>query len=411
MDKYNDDNIFSSIRDVFFILFSLIIFSPFTASGIIQLKYILVLCVIWNILAIVSNTEAYVSVLCKYIHFIFIISSFVFLYYFYYKRFLFSPLFTFAMMTVYYNHTQLKYSQLHINIVLIFYLLVGVYSSYQYTVTPALARILAAGDLTITSQYVSFFSANYSLVFMIGVTTFITLYNMLNTKNNLWVLVVIFSLYFLYKSQYMTSLLVAIVGIIITLMLKIKSRYFKIFISIFLISGVVIYFFNLSKDIFIYFYSLERYISSDTIRWRYLSLFDFLFYEEQTGALLNRSNLFILSWETFMKYPLFGIGNSGVIRQTIGNHSSILDLLAYNGIFLFIIYIFQFFVIIYFSCKRICVKSEKHYYIFVIALFLCFSFINIGFTKDLLYFMIVIVPMMLNITSENEKHSIIIHDV
>lgn len=85
------------------------------------------------------------------------------------------------------------------------------------------------------------------------------------------------------------------------------------------------------------FYGLEHIIANEEYQFRLKSIGDALSGVGETYV-VNRSELYWKSWNTFLQNPIFGMGRydlevSQVMIDKVGGHSMIFDLLAVNGLF------------------------------------------------------------------------------
>lgn len=395
--KVGFDNKLNFVRDAFFFIFSFYIFSPFASVGFISFKWAIILCFIWNMLAYIASPKLYLYIIIKYANLFLLISLCFLIYYFFNKRLIFIPIYTYVVMSLYYNYVDKKFIKIHLLLITFYILAIGLYSTYLYISTPNLARILASGDISRTSNYVGFFTANYVSNTLLGFFIIILSGLAIKNKSLFLIIYIIIALYCICKAQYMTVIALVVLGILLNCYFDTKNIKIKLFMLF-----MVIMLFNLNKlnllqeNIYMFVINIGELIDSDFLKIRLLDLADFLFTGTNEGTVMDRTSLYAISWETIKKYPFWGIGNNGIPYVTIGLHSSVLDLLAYNGIILSAVCLFQLVHALYLSYNTIQTPHFKYNYISLIIIYIILSLFNTAFISSFMYYIIVIVPLLLN---------------
>ncbi len=309
-----------------------------------------------------------------------------------------------------------KILNIYILFTLIYILFICAFTLIKLEGNPELTRLLARGDKDVIKHFVSPFTATYATVYtvmMIGIANFY--YAMVQKQKIIRFLGIAFTLficYFLFKSAYSISILIYIIGISIILLqiCYVKAHNKKKFMISFLILSIIILaVYLLFHDVIADCILLLGNYTKDIMQQRRIREIAELvrnFGIETEGGMINRLKLYGVSLETFFNKPIFGVGfreellstTANVSTPMIGNHSTILDMLASFGIFGFF-YIFSI-PIYYYDLKNKIAKHIKGVYI-LLGLFIFLSLINTTHNINFYFVMLFYIPNIFFILERN----------
>lgn len=391
-------------RDAFFLFFVIYIFSPYVTGGIVPFKIIFILAGIWNILAYLSDPQRYLSNFNLGSLIILMISIGSIVLFLLYGYLTFLPLFSIYMMIGFYvrmdSIENIRFSYI-VNWSFLLYIWgMGIYSVYLYTQRPGLARFLASGNIEQTSEVVGFFTANYVTINSIALVAICIFSLMVREKS--WKLFCIFviSLYMIIQSEYMTPLMYVFFGCVAICFVNIKSSIKKSLIV--LICCAIFVSFNLFNFSYVSetLLSFADMINSPTLKERLIDLINIFSnssLKDVGGNTSTRVSLYALSMNTFLSHMWFGIGADGIPYKTIGGHSSMLDLFAYNGIIGGFLFFLELIILSTKSYFCVVYSHSKKVFLLLLTVFFAVSFINIIFVYALIFLLFVLIPHVLNL--------------
>ncbi|SFQ62590.1 hypothetical protein SAMN05421670_3069 [Psychrobacillus psychrotolerans] len=239
----------------------------------------------------------------------------------------------------------------------------------------------------------------YSASFLLVISLYLNFKknNLLPIKLKVFSIITVVTMFLMIlEASYATSLIIVFFGFFMVLIIRNKS------ILILLIT-IGFMFFLLFSSILIspFFLKLAEIFSGNAILYvKFIELSNIFKNGAIVGQTGDRIELYLMSFQTFLENPLFGIygpfGNTA--NAAIGGHSGWFDLLAYYGVFTAV----PLFLILYFNYRKhmkFYRKSNFYSYIIVIyLLFILFGIVNpiltvfeIGFV---IFCVVPIIPFM-----------------
>lgn len=280
---------------------------------------------------------------------------------------------------------------------LVLWFAIAVYTAVFYLINPQAARLAASHqefeDATIMGGYQFAYGSS-----LLGVYLFSLLFDkrITSRKTKFWLLIGVAVLALAtYLTESALTTFSLILGVVIVLIFdrgrETKKTSASRIVMIVVLLGLVIaaYFAAASNASEIATWLDKR---SNVLFFRRIGeLFDATFLDVETGHYNKRVGLIEMSWNTFLKNPVFGVGYqfgnvfSGSRASGIGNHSEIMDLLARYGI----VGAAPVFSLYYLAFKRI-----KGSHVGVLAAFALMMFCNpfMSFHSHLILF--VLIPVM-----------------
>lgn len=281
---------------------------------------------------------------------------------------------------MYYNKNPIILGRIALFIIL-FYFIGSIQTYFGLKVYPLAARALATGNDPLQLTYHSLGIGGFGFVYSAVFINIVILYFFIKKEENLpniykyLCLVVYLGIsIMLISASYATSLLLLFAGTLLVFIIRGKRS---------LIIGIVLAIFIillLPKEVIGYFLiDIARlFETNEVIRSKFLDFAQGFVSESIGSQTSTRGQLYLVSLETFLKNPLFGIygpfGNA--FNAQVGGHSGWFDLLAYYGLFGSL----PLFAVIFLNFrKQLKFYSNHSYYrILLIAqiLFIMFGFIN-----------------------------------
>lgn len=292
-------------------------------------------------------------------------------------------------------------------ITLVFFIIGSIQTYIGLTLNPMASRILATGvsdyeaeKLIFNRMGVGGFGYIYASCFWFVSVLYLVLknnHNLRKIKKIIVLITIISVLLMIFKASYAIPLMIILSGVILVLIVKNK----KMLIMLMVIFSILLL---LIPPTFVgdFFLNIASLFSDNYIIHEKFTDLGMSFLQDAKGNQTNtRIELYMMSFNTFSKQPLFGIyGPFGNIGSRIGGHSGWLDLLGFYGIFSG----FPLFFVFYYNFKKHLklYKRDKYYGYLVVIYFL---FVVVGTINPVLYvyevgfimFMIVpIIPMIAN---------------
>lgn len=233
-------------------------------------------------------------------------------------------------------------------------------------INPMAVRIYGFGDVEdvdfeIANRYRMMGMMGYSLAHAFSVVA-VGLSILVFRARNKWLKIIsaillVLTIRLLFMMTITTALLLAVIGVAIVLANHFSNG--RVFVTISLtLAALAVFFLAGFATIFLDFSSnLNTEITKKLV-----DLFSFAESGVASGQAGYRQELYMASFKTFLSNPVFGWGSDNGSRQFIGEHSYMLDYLAYYGVFallLFVSWFKEFFVL-----KPLLPNKLRSYYIF-----------------------------------------------
>ncbi len=340
---------------------------------------------------------------------------------------------TFAISCIYplvlivyavFGHTQFEKSSLEVPLIVIFYMychyrqntemnrsicrisityivLMIIYTLIKLQDNPYISRLLASGNVQSNIGLVSPFTAGYTevyyLVFLSATIWGIIFFTNKVKVKKTYILLLGLLLIFFIKAQYTIAVLL-FCGAVLLIQFTKGSR--RIFLLAEVLLLCILFFIVWENGFSGIIYFLADLVPAGILRNRVIQIGD-LFSSNRpllfghNGAIV-RFNLYLTSWNTFIKYFFFGIGNRKSIESaySIGGHSTFLDRLGEQGLFGGGIYIAtRIFILI--KISRTIPKQWRRIYYIIIATYIVMSILNTTNRNSILLMLIVVVPLLL----------------
>lgn len=266
-----------------------------------------------------------------------------------------------------------------------------------------LSRLLSTGiNLDINAYGIASYSYIYGILYLILLLIIKFFKNIKNNfRLNLCLILLITSICLLIIAEFMISIILLILGLIIYYF---KVDNFKKFIG--LLSILILSMIIFSKPLSLGFKFLANHIDNYNIQVRLDDISKMLTGDiENTIDLKERLNVYSESITTFIKHPLFGIGFKGKETKAIGigGHSAILDEFAKFGLMGGSILILLF-ISCFKSFLSLFTKKSKKIYFICSLIYILFMFINTALFVTTIYFIWLIIPLfILNFKEEFES--------
>lgn len=233
-------------------------------------------------------------------------------------------------------------------------------------IDPMAVRIYGFGgvedmDFEIANRYRSMGMMGYSLAHAFSVVA-VGLSILALRAPNKWlkiisVVLLALTIRLLFIMTITTALLLAVIGVTIVF-----ANYFsngRLFVTISLtVVALVVFFLAGFASVFIDFSSN---LNTEITR-KFIDLFSFAETGVASGQAGYREELYMASFKTFLSNPVFGWGSDNGSRQFIGEHSYMLDYLAYYGAFASLLFISWYRE--YFHFKPLLSKRFRSDYVF-----------------------------------------------
>ena len=232
-------------------------------------------------------------------------------------------------------------------VILTIVLLFDVFLSFQYQ---RLLGVTTMRDASILGDqyYIVYIAFNISYSLALIAPACLEIIKKQNKRNSgnkknvivLGFLMVLFSI-FLVRAQFMTAIILALLGFVFVMFYK-NKRLFRFLIGV----GFAFVVFVLVLPSIIDFLDNNR--KYNDISYRLGEIQSVISGNEQDAVDIgSRQNLSMLSLETFLRNPIFGVNHrltddQHVIQQGVGNHASWPDSLALYGLFALLLFYFLF---------------------------------------------------------------------
>lgn len=290
-------------------------------------------------------------------------------------------------------------------ITLVFFIIGSVQTFIGLSINPMASRILATGVNDYETEKILFnrmgvggFGYVYASCFLLVSLLYHLIsknHNLKNIKKAIVLVSILSLLTMIIEASYAIALIIILSGFILVLIVKKKKTLvmLMVLLSLFLL---------LVQPTFIgnFFLSIANLFNDNLIIQEKFTDIGMSFFQNAIGNQTNtRIELYLISFNTFLKQPLFGIyGPFGNYNYQVGGHSGWLDILGYFGVYSGLP---LFFVFYYNFRKNLKLYRETKYYGYLVVIY--FLFFIVGMINPILYvyevgfviFMIVpIIPML-----------------
>lgn len=270
------------------------------------------------------------------------------------------------------------------------------------TVIPSLIYVQSYPN-AVRDAYDGFANVNFSYIYasVSIITIAVYMFKSRGVRNRLLVFIfLLFNISLILLANFATAFLCVLTGIMLMLFCT-RKRKFKSFIIV-LCVGVILLFL-LRGVIAKVFYSIAEFGSfSSIMRYRIRAVGDFLLGRGGGSSFGNRFELMRLSWNSFLKHPLFGIPFLDFSSSTIGMHETWITMLGSVGIIGTLFYVIAIILMIKSIMRSIKVKQFAVAYKVVLLLYLFLSFLNPMGSRDMIIAVFVIVPLFETLFKQKE---------
>ena len=314
----------------------------------------------------------------------------------------------------YYYHKEQQIKRFFLESSILYFILINAVSIGRLLINSNIARLLANGDKAKTEYLASPFTANYQhiytltllIVAVLGILKFCTGTKKRQTLNEI----------IIDRRLKIELLLFLISGIVVVFMAQ--YSYAIIFIIVF--GGIIWFYKPIQKKewVFIIVSCILIGCILFSVLYIFATIVDNKYLLERLNECLNlvftgnlskdkdvykRLHLYLVSINTFLKYPIFGIGGKVYLPSTIvGGHSEFLDCLAYYGIVGFLSFVSVLIINFRYVFKQI-PNRVKYIYLITFLLFIVQSIINTCYGEQFLIGLYFIIPLLLlEVTGKNK---------
>lgn len=248
-------------------------------------------------------------------------------------------LFCFGVGAYYIVNNDIRAAKVISVFCIVYFLIMAVVTLNAYSVVPGLSRILANGDKAVVIErgggdFITPFVAGYGAIYGYAELAIVMLFAVFKNVNNRFLKTIllggaVFLIYVVVKAEYLFAVLLILMGLVFLLISKMTSPPKKVVLTCVFLFAMLI-FLLCGQYIFLWLADTIN-ISNFSIRLREIAmLFGGNGYASGTDA-GERLLLYGISISNFLEAPIFGKG-TGVLFQTFGNHSTILDVFAKYGL-------------------------------------------------------------------------------
>ena len=310
-------------------------------------------------------------------------------------------LFCFGVGAYYIVNNDIRAAKVISVFCIVYFLIMAVVTLKAYSVVPGLSRILANGDKAVVIErgggdFITPFVAGYGAIYGFAELAIVMLFSVFKNVNNRFLKTIllggaVFLIYVVVKAEYLVAVILILMGLVFLLISKMTSPPKKMVLTCVFLFAMLI-FLLCGQYIFLWLADTIN-ISNFSIRLREIAmLFGGNGYASGTDA-GERLSLYGISISNFLEAPIFGKG-TGVLFQTFGNHSTILDAFAkyglVGGISLLIFYINPM--------RNISLKfsgSNKKGYSILIGIIGVLAIINVADTRVNYALVYIVCPLLL----------------
>lgn len=263
---------------------------------------------------------------------------------------------------------------------------------FEFVANPGIARVLAHSEVdgistdSIRLRNIGGFGHAYGLVFVLLALSFRYRKAGSFTRKLLILFLIIVGMWYIYMAEYFLALVLVLVGILLSYLVETKNMGIKVLlvgISIVLLLFLPSLFEGLSA------------ITQGTISRKFLEISLSMKLGSVEGAsVLARENAYLMSLQSFISSPIWGVKGSSEMYGMIGGHSTILDFLGQTGIIGFGAYC----MFLVYNYKTINYKCKEYNLIFFFYVFLSLLNPTMSF-YEISAFIFLIVPLLLEYES------------
>lgn len=217
-------------------------------------------------------------------------------------------------------------------------------------------------------------------------------------KAKIWIVVLLIIEFFILSSQVTFGIIFSLMFLIFLFIKPFDAKKMVLFIALFI--GTIVLFQNYLDDIlyFIRYTILDQFDGLETLKNRIYELYRSVQYGQFVGDGAARLELYSISLNTFLHYPIFGYNaNSDVLYHAhVGRHSQILDNMAALGIVGFVplcVLILSKGKSIYNSINT---KESKNYQLLTYIIFGILALVNPVFNTPAVFLSVFLFPTLIN---------------
>lgn len=245
---------------------------------------------------------------------------------------------TFVFQMFWYYSADTTNLKRQVVFVLVYFLLIGLWTIVKLIGEPRTARFLAGASFSEAGLFVGGYGFTYSVTFLIPMIIHVLISDKMKEKRSTIFLIflVIVLTGFLIMAQYMIAILLcafATCGVLLFRKPRTKRFYLRLLLFVLLFVSSL---FFLTESYISFFDALERkmpslYIFTSKSKEIIMNMRRFTS-GEIVGNVGSRIDLYKISWITFSRSPVLGIGSIERNVELIGEHSLWLDLMARYGL-------------------------------------------------------------------------------
>ncbi len=299
----------------------------------------------------------------------------------------------------FWNKGNLRQEKMIFCTAMLYILMISIYTLIQLRSNHYIARMLANGDQMAKAEIVSPFTAGYHEIYsyiflaMIMIGTFSVIKR--RACRSVYIPVLALLLLLLIKAQYTIAVLLLIFGVFLMAFKNRTVLFFGGFAIAFIILLTGLIGIDGWSEIVYY---VSNFIPGDVLRIRFIQIGDLLSGGNSGGVngAITRFDLYKMSWDSLMKYPLFGVGDKMEVftDNLIGGHSTFIDRLGQYGILGGGVYIVTRIYILLKVCKTL-PEEGRYIYGVSVVIYAILSILNTTNRNSLLMMMIVIIPFFI----------------
>lgn len=237
------------------------------------------------------------------------------------------------------------------------------------------SRALASGNQIGNTVYQLWNIGGYGFIYALSLAVPWIMYRYNKNKEKKYVIILLLFCLCIIRASYATAILLMLFGFVMScLMNRIRTQRgllfaFIIFAILLLIGSFVI------SDIHFWEFLLRLTSENRTLQFRVENMRDLILYQNMTGDISMRSDLYSRSWRAFLENPI--LGNVFSLRDfPLGYHSEFIDLLGGCGV----VGLLLLLALIYFIVKSISKDYKtitiKRYCVLAMIELIVFGFIN-----------------------------------
>ena len=237
------------------------------------------------------------------------------------------------------------------------------------------SRALASGDSVGNTVYQIANIGGYGFIYTLALSVPCIVYKINTTKEKKFILVLLLFLVCIIRASYATAIILSLCGLVMSFFLVKLNKTKKSLLIFYLFSLLILVCLILILDVEFWDFLIRLTAKNDTLNFRVRNLRDLVLYQNVTGDIAMRADLYFDSLKAFVKSPITGNVLSSR-PNTLGYHSEFLDLLGGcgvlgAGVFVLLVSLFSSLVFRFYKGSGI-----GRYYVLAMIELLFFGFIN-----------------------------------